>query len=171
MSDGTVRTYPIVVVDRRKAKPLLAYRCRELIGIRDVRMYRHHGQMFRGIPLSSQLRRAIARTLNRYNGKFEHSFDCHAFVHLACGVPLERDRPILNRWEPIAWSDGPNPGEAVFFVDLEHFIFHHSAIFLGRGLYLSVYGKGGILQISALSDMVHDYDTRHILRMRPRNTE
>lgn len=170
MSDGLVQTFPIVVVNKGKAKPLMGYR--EFSGIREVRLFRYHEiRRIRKLPVPFRLRRVVARTLNRYHGKFEDSFDCHAFVHLACGIPFEKDQPILDRWKPVPWSDGPRPGEAVFLVDLEQFIFPHSAVFLGQDLYLSVYGKGGILQVSALSDMLRDYGTEHVLKMRPRNTD
>lgn len=59
-------------------------------------------------------------------------------------------------------------GEVYFFTSGENH-FHHAAIYIGAGLFISIYGAGGDLEVSSLKDMRRDYRAKHVLVAKPRS--
>jgi hypothetical protein len=83
--------------------------------------------------------------------------DCRAFVDLMTRYSLD-DCVLMSP----AWTLGnlprrPSLGSVVFLVsptkESGRAVFHHAAVYLGHGLYLSVWGAGGDLEVMTLENM------------------
>jgi cell wall-associated NlpC family hydrolase len=61
----------------------------------------------------------------------------------------------------------PKYGSVVFLIKGEH-NFRHAAIYIGRGLYISVWGAGGDLEIASLKSMKKDFEANRVEIATPR---
>jgi cell wall-associated NlpC family hydrolase len=62
-------------------------------------------------------------------------------------------------------------GDIVFLLKSKENDFRHAALYVGHGLYISVYGAGGDLEFSTLKDMLRDFDAEHVVTATPRKIE
>lgn len=107
--------------------------------------------------LTEPLRRGITMFLQTYHAKTDLSFDCYAFANLVAGVPQHDKSLLLKYWNLTKLSWRRRVGDIVFFLGEDPLHFKHAAVYIGYGLYISVYGAGGDLEISTMRDMRRDY--------------
>ena len=116
----------------------------------------------RRLKLSDNLKLAITQFLRAYHAKQNMSFDCYAFANMVDGLEKHKVPHLLRFWRLIRRPWLLPIGSVVFFCsDGSHF--RHAAIFIGCGLFISVYGAGGDLEVATLKDMKRDYKAKSIL--------
>lgn len=122
------------------------------------------------LKLTPEVERGIIKFLNRYHAKQNRQFCCYAFVGLVCGVKGEPHDQVrwLELWSVKAYRWQRVVGDVVFLVSNHKKLFHHAAIYIGRGLYVSVYGAGGDLEIATLEDMKRDFGAKDVVSVTPR---
>lgn len=119
------------------------------------------------IQLPANVKRAILHFLQHYHAKQDISFDCYAFANLVKGVSAHKVAFMLKYWnkQPKPWFI--SPGSIVFFESSKN-RFHHAAVYLGHGLYLSVWGAGEDLEVATLQSMKSDYGAERVTLAEPR---
>lgn len=122
------------------------------------------------INLPARTEAAIIKFLNLYHRVPEPNFDCYSFACMAYGMSVSPKAAILKHWETRRLFLRPRRGDAVFLVREEgkRTRFCHAALYLEYGLYLSVYGAGGHLEVSTLQDMKKDFGATRAFRVMPR---
>ena len=120
------------------------------------------------IPMRVQ--ESVIAFLRQYHGKCDLSFDCYAFVNLVWGIPQHKVIDAQTHWKtrPYWLWSRPRPGDVVFLLNEELNFFYHAAVYLGMGLYLSVYGAGGDLEITSLRDMKRAFGAAYTRFAQPR---
>jgi len=111
------------------------------------------------IRLTSKLKKGIITFLNEYHAKQYIDFDCYSFAELVENVNQEKlpeSRSTL--WQPRHRVLRRKVGDIIFMRNHKEKNFH-AAIYIGLGLYLSVYGAGGDLEVATLRDMKRDFKT------------
>lgn len=106
--------------------------------------------------ITAEVRAAMLYFLRSYHAKQDISFDCYAFANLVKGMEAHKVPYMLKYWETSALSWRLRSGSVVFFLSGEN-QFHHAAVYLDSGLYISVWGAGGDLEIATLKSMKRDY--------------
>jgi hypothetical protein len=119
--------------------------------------------------LPHNVKQAILHFLQRYHAKQDISFDCYAFANLVRGAEVHKVPYMLKYW-----NKKPKPwfvpiGSIVFFESGEN-QFHHAAVYIGHGLYISVWGAGGDLEIATLKTMKRDYGAERVVLAEPVST-
>jgi len=76
------------------------------------------------------------------------------------GVKVHKVPYMIAFWERNKKPRRLIPGSIVFYGSGET-QFHHAAIYLGAGLYISVYGAGGDLEVATHRNMLRDYRAKH----------
>ncbi len=121
---------------------------------------------FKRLRLPHDVKQAILHFLQRYHAKQDISFDCYAFANLVKGVKVHKV-PFMLKY----WNKRPKPwfipvGSVVFFESGEN-RFHHTAVYIGYGLYISVWGAGGDLEVATLKSMKRDYGAERVMFAEP----
>ncbi len=118
------------------------------------------------LPLPGDVAQGILHHLKYFHGRQDNSFDCYAFANLVKGVPQHRMPYMLLHWHKrhLPWRV---PIGSVVFLESGATRFHHAAIYLGRQLYLSVWGAGGDLEIATLKTMKRDFDAERVMLAHP----
>ena len=127
-----------------------------------VRKYRKN----KVLSLPADLKQAILSFLRNYHAKIDMSFDCYAFANLVKGVEVHKVPYMIAFWERKKKPWLPQPGSVVFY-GIGETQFHHAAVYLGAGLYISVYGAGGDLEIATHRNMMRDYRAKHACLAEP----
>lgn len=120
------------------------------------------------IPIDSGVEKAIIAHLRLYHAKADLSFDCYAFANLVRGVPSHPIKYMRAYWETAVLTKKPKGGDVVFLVNMEDTTFYHAAIYLGVGLYLSVWGAGGDMEVATLQDMKIGFNSQKVFLATPR---
>ena len=109
----------------------------------------------------------------------EHSndqLDCYAFACLASGLPLpeytEREEPVTpisEIWRVVS-PRTPKAGDVIVFEASKdtHDWFRHIAVYVGKGLYASVFGFGGELEVATLPELMKMWAATGMFRVVPR---
>jgi hypothetical protein len=117
-----------------------------------VRKYRKN----KILELPADLKKAILSFLRDYHARIDMSFDCYAFANLVKGVKVHKVPYMIDFWERKKKPWRLTPGAVVFYGSGKT-QFHHAAIYLGAGLYVSVYGAGGDLEVSTHQNILRDF--------------
>ena len=117
------------------------------------------------LPKHEKLEKGIIKFLQEYHAKQNIKFDCYAFANLVHGVEAHPCCYLHKFWDTRTYEGQIEVGDTVFLVTpgKEMSDFHHAALYVGRGLYVSVYGAGGDLEISTLLDMKKSYKAKQVL--------
>lgn len=167
----TVRIYPLVIQKKRAA--ILLNTHQDLGDVRRIKLFRYQKKpALRKIPLNLPLhvRKGIIRFLMSYHAKQDMAFDCYKFTNLVGGI--ERHEKLLGRtyWRTLPCPKRLQKGDIVFLMNCEGNHFHHAAVYLGFGLYLSVYGAGGGLEVSRLRNMMKDFGATSVFLAKSRTS-
>lgn len=122
------------------------------------------------LNLKENIKKAVLLFLQNYHAKQDISFDCYAFANLVRGVKLHEVPYMLKFWNISSVPLRKRAGSVIFLISDERF--HHAAIYIGSGLYISVWGAGGDLEITTLSSMKRDFKAEKVVLAEPiYNTE
>lgn len=126
------------------------------------------------LRVNEKIRIAVSKFLNEYHGKQDLNFDCYAFVNLICDVEPHKVKDMDAYWVTRPSAVRPKDGEIIFLVTPDGpkekgSSFHHAAIHIGKGLYLSVLGAGGDLEVAGLEDMKREFGSSEVLSATPRH--
>ncbi len=119
------------------------------------------------LRMSPETKAAMLRFIREYHAKQDVSFDCYAFVNLAKGIAEHRVKYILAHWNLSSLPWRLRADSVIFLLSGEN-RFHHAAIYLGSGLYISVWGAGGDLEIATLKAMKRDYGASEAVLAHPK---
>ncbi len=174
------RDMPIITVDgyRMSVKIALVYEAGDFISLQDwkpppemndieiVLVRRFRPKRFQ---LPHNVRQAVLHFLKHYHSKQDIMFDCYAFANLVKQVEVHEVPYMLKYWKkkPKPWFIPT--GSVVFFESGED-RFHHAAVYIGHGLYISVWGAGGDLEVATLKSMKRDYGAERVMLAEPINT-
>lgn len=122
------------------------------------------------LSIPPELEDAIVQFLRNYHAKANLSFDCYSFVNSIKKVQSHRVPYMLQFWRisRLLWQ--PKIGSIVFLLSGRN-EFHHAAIHVGYGLYLSVWGAGGDLAFATLRSMKRDYGASRAVLAEPRGVK
>lgn len=148
--------------------------CKSLL--QDVPTTRNHesaefmfvlGPLKRRLLVTSGLENAVAVYLRRYHMKQDLRFDCYAFANLSQGIRRHRVKYLRRYWKMHPLQETPIPGSVVFLVNDSEGHFYHAAVYLGMGLYISVWGAGGDIEVATLKDMKRGFETNEVFCATP----
>jgi hypothetical protein len=119
----------------------------------------------RRLPRHERTEKGIIRFLHEHHAKQNIKFDCYAFANLVQEIEAHPCCYLYRNWDTKPYRGEVGVGDTVFLVTPgeEMSNFHHAAIYIGRGLYISVYGAGGDLEITTLQDMKKFYKAKCVL--------
>lgn len=116
------------------------------------------------LKLSPEIKKSVVEFLRQYHAKRCVDFDCYSFAVLVRGLKQHSKSYLWGLWNFRRPRLFPQVGDIVFLLSENRQRFHHAAVYIGWGLYLSVYGSGGDLEIATLKDMKKDYGAEDIVR-------
>lgn len=119
------------------------------------------------IRLPADVKTAMLDFLRSYHAKQDISFDCYAFANLVKGAWSHKVPYMLKHWDTRVLPWRPRVGSVVFFLSGENH-FHHAAVYIGAGLYISVWGAGGDLEIATLKSMKRDFGAERAVLAQPK---
>lgn len=119
------------------------------------------------LQLPDDLKQAILTFLRDYHAKINMEFDCYAFANLVKGHEVHPVRYMVAFWDRHRKPWRMSPGKVLFYCSGET-NFHHAAIYIGSGLYISVYGAGGDLEVATHRNMKRDYHAKSVYLAEPR---
>lgn len=126
------------------------------------------GAFRKKVPIDLKIEKAVAIHLRRFQGAGDISFDCYAFANLIEDHPSHKVRHMSEHWDIRPLEKSPGRGSIVFLMTEAESRFHHAACYLGMGLYLSVWGAGGDLEIATFEDMRRGYGTNEVFLATPK---
>lgn len=166
-----IKVYPMLVYKKEdELGQLQDQECKSFADVKDVQIlvqkWYFPTTKFLDLELPTTLKQGIIKTLKLYNGMGNKDFCCFSFVCLVGGV--EQENTATNTWDfhNYHWWDR-KVGDTVFLLN-EKPDGAHTALYIGHGLYISVYGKGGDLEIATLRDMKKTWSTKKVLVGTPR---
>ena len=122
------------------------------------------------LPRHEKIEKGIIQFLQQYHAKQNIKFDCYAFANLVHGVEAHPCCYLHRHWSTRLYNGRVEIGETLFLITpgqtLENF--YHAAIYIGRGLYVSVYGAGGDLEVATFRDMKKFYKAKKALLATPK---
>lgn len=121
----------------------------------------------RRFNLTAEVSEGITEFLGDYSIRRDH-FDCYAFVNMVFNVSPHRANYMLRFWNTAPLITHPDVGNVIFLLTEETQTFHHAAIHLGYGIYISVYGFNGDIEFATLADMKRDYGAADVVLATPR---
>lgn len=161
-----MRVYHMLI--EREDSLVLLNECTDIGVVQNVTLFRHRRfPRFQEIRMDipRNIQNAIIRFLNHYHTKRHVEFDCYAFANLAHEVKQHPKEIGRMYWNVQSRPLRLRPGAIVFLMNREASFFHHAAVYLGYGLFLSVYG--GHLYISKLRDMKKDFGAERVFLATP----
>lgn len=170
MTDGKVmKTYPLLI----KEGDTFSYLndrldCLEVDDVELVIKYRFWPFWSRRLSLPSYLKKSIVEFLHNYHAKGILHINCHTFACMVAGMPqVHEGGRWKSLWKIKRWSVRRRPGDVVILENSELGVFRHAAVYIGFGLWLSVYGGGGDLEVATLEDMRRDYNATDVFNVVP----
>ena len=122
------------------------------------------------IQLPQDVKRAVLNFLRNYHAKQDESFDCYSFSNEVKGLRAHRAYAMRLYWETKSLPWFIPIGSVVFLLG-EEGKFYHAAIYIGCGLYISVWGAGGDLEFATLKSMCLDYGAERVVLARPKTED
>lgn len=126
------------------------------------------GPFKKRLAIGADVQKAVITHLKLYHTKRDMTFDCYAFANLVRSVPSHPVKYMRAYWDTKVLSRKPKDGEVVFLVNMEDTSFYHAAIYLGMGLYISVWGGGGDIEVATLRDMKIGFNAKKVFLATPR---
>jgi hypothetical protein len=162
--------YPLMI--KRTGSPsVMLNNCTDLADTREVKLYAESRFSFFQnslLNIPANVHAGIVYFFAHHHAKEHVLFDSYAFANQVRGIKQHDKTQIYLFWQlsPLPWR--MRPGDVIFFMSDFARKFHHAAIFLGRGLYLSVFRPGGDLEVSTLRDIKSDFDAERVFLATPR---
>lgn len=131
----------------------------------DAQIFFQWWKYFIPLPIPQRLKDSILDFLAENHLVCDCSFDCYSFACTYADVPLHGKEDLKDYWSLTTFRFRPRVGDVIFLLsDQENGYtqFHHAAIYLGFGKYLSVLGGGGQFEVATLQDMKRDFHAKSI---------
>ena len=165
-ADGkNMRVYPLLVMEDgmlRCFQERLNYGVVEDVEVLVMRWFLPFGLI--RLRLELDILSGIVEFLHDQHAKENKAFDCYSFAALVRGLKQHSKAYLREVWDFHRPRVLPRVGDIVFFLSDKRKCFHHAAVYIGSGLYLSVYGAGGDLEVSTFKDMKKDYGADEVVR-------
>ncbi len=159
--------YQVIVCDEKgRNQELQDYG--NFVNLRKVEIIAHRGRSVKKLNIDLNTHQSIVDFLNYYHAKQDLSFDCYSFVNMAHEVKQHHKMILEDFWDIKLYQKRLKIGDVVFLVNKKSNYFYHAAIYIGFGLYVSVYGVGGDMEISTLKDMKKDFGAELVLTATPK---
>jgi|AntRauTorcE11897_2_1112592.scaffolds.fasta_scaffold25668_1 hypothetical protein len=113
------------------------------------------------LNLCTEIKRAILFYLRSYHRNGERYYDCYTFVSMYKGLERKDMNDVKECWHTSSLPLIIKPSSVVFFTDNRYGYFCHSAIYIGKGLYLSVNEPRGSLCFSSFRSIKRDYHAKN----------
>ena len=114
--------------------------------------------IYKTLEVPTALKNSILEFLDGYcPNDPDMDFDCYQFAVLVCGMPKHTADYAPRFWNLSKLNSEPQVSQIILLVTGATRQFHHAAVYLGLGYYLSVRGAGGGLMISSIGDLKRDY--------------
>jgi len=168
-SGGTFTFFPIVYEKDNKLHGLR--RATDLPTLDGVEIYLVWWRFFIPLSIPKQLERAILNFMLFKHIIQDDSFDCYSFACEVAQVPQGEKRFLLDYWRLTPLRFWPKVGDVIFLSSPKFgsfFKFHHAAVYIGFGKYLSVWGAGGQLEVATLADMKNDFGVKDVYLASPK---
>ncbi len=139
--------------------------------LKDLQIFVKKWKLLIRLNITSKLKTAIIDFLHKYHAQQDLTFDCYSFASEFSKVEHIEKYNLLKLWKLKKPRLMPQVDDVIFLMSRENTAedyFHHAAVYIGMGLYISVYGSGGDLEISTLKDMKEEFGATHVLRAVPR---
>lgn len=122
---------------------------------------RFQGRIFRKtIQLPRKVESCILFFLKELQVEPDFVFDCFSLVCFMKEVPEDKTR-LLRYWDLHSLPKKLDTGEVVIFTQATN-TFCHAAIHLYKGICVSVYGAGGMLEFSTIPQMQEGFNAEHV---------
>lgn len=145
------------------------------VGEVEVYLRLRWGSLVRRFNLPASVLKGVAIYLEQYHQQGHMFFDCYAFANLVAGVEPHPCSEAYAFWVMTRRKKGlrRRAGDTIFLVEdtSEGRRFKHAAVYIGSGLYVSVYGAWGVLRFSTLRHMQESFGGNRILYATPRRTQ
>jgi len=161
-SGDPIRVYPVYY---KKGEESLELRfSTSLPPLDNVEIFFQWWKYFIRLPVSEKLRTAILNFMIFKHLVEDRSYNCYSFACEYARVPQHAIEEMLTHWRLKPKRGWARAGEVVFFCSPveDSVFFHHAAIHLGFGRYLSVWGGGGQFEVASLKDMRTSYRAQWI---------
>jgi hypothetical protein len=120
------------------------------------------------LKLTAAVEQAALHFLHHYHAKQNSAFDCYSFACVVAGMSDAPKKDIIKHWRIIR-RRLPRRGDVVFLLHSpDNPFFRHAAVYIGWGLYLSVWGAGGDLEVATLKDMQRNFEAQKVVFVVPR---
>ena len=118
------------------------------------------------IVLEPHVNKALEYYFKKYHKKSTLDFDCYAFVNRIERIESHKVRNLYAYWvtRPLK---RPRRNDIILLLNLEKKMFRHAAIYLGHGIYLSVYGGGGDIELATLQDLKQTFGPSEVFVGKP----
>ncbi len=120
------------------------------------------------LNIPPELKKAIIDFLLTQHIHKDDKFDCYSFVNKYHNVEEHKKSYLMNYWKLKKLVFLPKVGDVVFFLDTSRQLFRHASIYVGWGVYVSVYGAGGDIHFATLKDMKNSFGGENIFLATPR---
>jgi ADP-heptose:LPS heptosyltransferase len=160
------RVYPFVFSKNGK---LHDFRACNLAEINDIKFTIVFSQKTKkSLKIHPVIKNGIIKAINLHHNKKDLLFDCYAFTNLVFEIEQHKILDMKKFWRTKPRRFFLSVGDVIFLTNKADSSFYHSAIYIGYGLYISIYGAGGDLEISCLNDMKYDFEkAKKILIAKP----
>lgn len=167
-----------VGVARRGPRPTPLRDLRNLSNTEDLEfIYQDKNNVVHRLDLPVGIHDAVLTYLKkRSQGELDKLwFDCYTFACLSKGMPpptiengVIKWGKISDHWKMVEVTDTLEAGDVFFFHSLkENFDFKHAAVYIGHGLFLSVFGIGGELEVTSYDQIMKLWGADGVFKMEP----
>ena len=170
--DGTQMTVkPLFVEHNDTLVPLRD--CEGITGVNDISFILLSQDKEQVLRLPKRLRISIAWFLEQYHAKVNMDYMCFDFgYHVAYGKDKAVSEFDDGDWDCRAFNPKQPLKQGNILMlhqgrmdGITSFV--HAAVYLGKGLFISIYGAGGNLEVSTLEAMKRDFDAHQVVRAIP----
>jgi len=153
--------YPILVRTHKGLTPLIKHPTFEKVRDTKITYLSKLGRRCGYIHPTPLLALAIKFYLERAQAKEIPDVSCYRFACWASGIALTKGDEWLYEPKPYRMKCGD-----VVFLFRNNGTFDHAAVYLGRGMYIGVYGAGGELTVQTYHDLRRNTKGRRIVLAR-----
>jgi hypothetical protein len=135
----------------------------------EIVIRKQFGPFYLSMKISDKIIVACKKFFTEYFAKSDSMFDCYSFVNLIDEVTQHSILVSRLFWdfEEISEKQIRRGDRLLLFEGSRDF--KHALVALTPRLGISVYGLGGDIEFSDISDMIRDFSTNRIYRITPKN--
>ncbi|MCF7898875.1 MAG: hypothetical protein K9L31_02910 [Candidatus Pacebacteria bacterium] len=120
------------------------------------------------LNITPEIKRVVINFLCSQHVVRDKEYDCYLFVCEYYKIENHKKKYLMEYWELKKQRFWPKVGDVLFLLDTSKQVFKHAAIYVGYGLYVSIYGAGGDIHFATLKDMKKSFGGKDIFLATPR---